>query len=131
MMDGEQFGLLPGHLLAGSFDETAKGDQYVGIDAEAEVVRRRGSRGVEQGRLAQLDKDLRTGHREALARANVKGHALPAPGVNVEPQADKGFDLGIAGHSRFVPIAAELAPDDLLRLQWTDGLEHLHSLVAD
>src|SRR5436853_536636 len=82
-------------------------------------------------RPAQPDEHLGAGHRHLLARADVEGYALPAPRLDVQPQRDEGFHLGVGRHAFLLAVAAELPADHVGRLQRRDGLEHLHLLVAD
>src|SRR5206468_3516412 len=76
-------------LLPGRDDVRADGDRDVGADPKAAVVRPEVEAVEHRGRLAESDDDLRARHGQALSGPDVEGHALPAPGIDLEPQGDK------------------------------------------
>ena len=83
------------------------------------------------GRRPKPRQHFGAGHRQVLSRANVKRHALPAPGIDLELQSGERLDLRIGRDALFLPIAAELPPDQVVRLDRRDRLQHLHLLIAN
>ena len=74
----------------------ARPDRDLDLGAQPEAQRSSpspGARRVSGGRL-QRDEHLGGRHRQALARADEEGHALPAPGVDVQPHGGEGLDRG-------------------------------------
>src|SRR5262249_2674900 len=95
----------------------------------AEVVWRGRALGKDTRRPAQADHDFRAGYGQRLPGADVERHALPAPGVDVEPQGGKGFYLRIRCHAGFFAVPPELTADQVSRLQRRDGFQDLDFLI--
>ncbi len=107
-------------------------DRDVGTDAETQVVGLLGTQiAKHMGRRGpQVDDDLGRGHWKILASPHVERHASPAPRVDLQVHGRERLHLRIGCDTLLLAVAAELPADDILRPQRTDGLQHLHLLVA-
>ena len=77
-------------------------DRLFRLEADDQLVRpgRRAARGEDRIRhVLELDEDLGVALGHALAGAQVEGHALPAPIVDVRLQRDEGLGRGCRGRS--------------------------------
>ena len=84
---------------------------------------------------AELDDDLGGAFGQALAGAQVEGHAGPAPVVDVEGGGGVGIGLGLRMDAVFFAEAFVLAGDgearDVFGLHDADGAQELRALIAD
>src|SRR6202034_2497195 len=63
--------------------------------------------------------------------ADVEGHALPTPGIDLEPHGSECFRSRIRRHTLFLAIASELPSDDIDGIQHRNRFRHLHLLVPN
>jgi hypothetical protein len=95
--------------------------------------------------LLELDGDLGHAARQALAGAEVKGHAVPAPVVDLQPEGDEGVGgalwldalfLGVC-RNRTAPdesglvLAAHHPHRDVVPHRRHDRAQDLHFFIAD
>src|ERR1700675_377806 len=94
---------------------------------------------------AKLNRNLRGLPGKPLPGTEVERHPLPAPVVEEQPERHKCLRLGIRQYAVFFAIAryflaanqtlAVLPTDDALMdgvsVNWTNGMEHIHFLVAN
>src|SRR6266850_7396717 len=110
--------MLANHPLLRVHYRQTESTGNLGADAESEIVLRGSAGGKDSRWPAQAHHNLRAGHGQRLAGPNVKWHTLPAPGVDVQLQSGEGFDFRVGRHAVFLPVAAKLAADKILRFQW-------------
>ena len=79
----------------------------------------------------KLDENFGAGYRQPFSGADVERHALPAPGIDFEPEGREGFDLRVRRYALFVPVAAELAAHDVLLVEGRNRLQNFDLLVAN
>src|SRR5207302_5756772 len=103
----------------------------VGTDPQPAVIRSEVEALKHRGRLAESDDDLRARHGQALSGPDVEGHALPAPGIDLEPQGDKRLYRRVGRHALLRPVTTTLSAYDVIGGERWDRLEDLHLLVAD
>src|SRR5256884_1105808 len=122
---------LADRFLTRRDDVRADGDRDVGTDPKAAVVRLEIEAVIHRGRLAESDDDLRARHGQALSGADVEGHTLPAPGIDLQSQGGERLHRGIRRHAFLRSVAAKLSAYEAVRGEGGDRLEDLHLLVAD
>src|SRR5580698_11434776 len=83
------------------------------------------------GRTAQPDHHLRARDRHAFSRTDVKRNALPAPGVDSEPERHESFRFGLRSDARLRSITSKLAAHHIVRSQRLDRLQDLHLLIPN
>ncbi len=126
-----QLGHLAFRLLPRGDHVGADGEGEAGADPEATVVRADVHAAIDRRRPAQAHHHLRGRDRQALSRPDVEGDALPAHGIDLEPQGDERLYLRVRRDAFLGPVAAELSAHHVLRPQRRDRLEDFHLLVAD
>src|SRR2546425_8771361 len=112
-------------------DVRADGDRDVGADPKAAIVRLEIEAVIHRGRLAESDDDFGARHGQALSGADVEGHTLPAPGIDLQSQGSERLHRGIRRHAFLRSVAAKLSAYEAVRGEGGDRLEDLHLLVAD
>jgi hypothetical protein len=129
-----QLNLFRHELPARGHDRCSDGDFYVRTEPETEVVGGANSelcpRETVLRRRLECDQHFYGSHGEVLTRPNVKGHVLPAPRIEIEPQRCERLDSRVSRDAGLVAVAAELAADDALCGWWTDRLQDPHLLVT-
>ena len=97
------------HQSAGDLGLEAQGDSFIGLDVDDQLIGLQFFDGVSlkepEGRLAELDGDLRHPLGQSFSGPEVKWHPGPAPVVNHETEGNIGLGPGIRGHPWLCPIA--------------------------
>src|SRR5262249_26373997 len=101
-------------LLSWRDDIRADSKRDVGADPEPAMIWLGAELPIQGGRVPESHDDCRACHGEMLARADVKGHTLPAPGIDPQTQGDKRLDLRVRGHSLFRLVPAKLTSHDVI-----------------
>ena len=74
-----------GNRLVCSHGVGADRDRDVGADAKPQIIAPEIEAAIHRRRLAEANDEFGAGHRQALSRADVNRHALPAPGIDFQP----------------------------------------------
>jgi hypothetical protein len=127
----------------------AEEDAFLGLNREEQSIGapiQEGFRGEGlMGYGSKLNSNLGDPGGQSLSRAQIKWNVLPAPVIHKELDGGKSFSKGIGGYARLGPIGKDaLALDpacsilssdceliDLIRGNGSDGMKHIHFLVAD
>src|SRR5262249_42757933 len=80
--------------------------------------------------LAKLGDNLGASCGQALASANVKWHAFPAPGIDFKLYCGEGLGLRILRDAVFVTVAAELTTHEVLFLDGWNRSQDLDFLIT-
>src|SRR5919109_5332858 len=125
--------LFSNQRLAGRFDARAKGDNKIGMETKAIVIRLTGDPFAEDRvrRIFQAYEYLGSRHRQALAGPNVKRHTGPTPVVDIKTNSSEGFDLRVRRNARLFSIALELSSHDTAGLQWSHRPHDANFFIAD
>jgi hypothetical protein len=75
---------------------------------------------------AELDRDLRRFHRQPLAGAQKKRHAVPPPVVHKQFHRRESLRIRIMCHARFIAICA-----DLLAVHFSRAILAAHGTLSD
>src|SRR6516162_3884494 len=86
----------------------ADGDRHIRIDTKPNMIGCRDAMREGPWRLTQAHDDLRASHGQGFACADEERHALPAPGVDLQPQRGEVFRVRVRRDTGFLPIAAKL-----------------------
>ena len=119
MSSGISRSRTPAAVQARSLGHQEQADRFFRLKPDNQLVRprRRAARGEDRIRyVLELDEDLGVALRHALAGAQVEGHALPPPIVDVGLQGDEG--LGVAVMADLVGIAGHGSPSIAPRAYW-------------
>src|SRR5262249_39594909 len=103
----------------------------VGVAPEPAIIRLEAELPIQGRRLPESRDDFRARHGEMLARPDVEGDALPAPGTNPQTQGHKRLDLRVRGYALFRSVPAKLTAHDVIHGEAADGFEDLDLLVAN
>ncbi len=79
----------------------------------------------------QPDQEFRAGDGQALAGPDVKRNALPAPGMDLEPQSRKRLCLRIGRDSLLRSISAKLSANYIVLAQRRDRFQDFDLLIPD
>ena len=97
-------------VRAGDLGGQAHGDALVGLDAHDDRVGPQPGRGCvlegQEGRLLEHDGDLGDAPRQALARAQVEGHARPPPVGDLQAQGRVGLGARVDGDAVLLQVAS-------------------------
>src|SRR5204863_9187087 len=85
--DCQHFNWLATHLVVRRLFHPAEGERHFGTDPEPEMIWRYNTGGKHFRWPSQPNQEFRTCHGQALAGANVKRFALPAPGIDFKPES--------------------------------------------
>ena len=83
------------------------------------------------GRSSEPREHFGASNRQVFPRADVKRHALPAPGIHLQLQRSERFHVRIGRDALFLPVAAELPADQIVRLDGRDRFQYLDLLIAN
>src|SRR5262249_30771906 len=122
---------LTGHLRVRRLDHHSVRDRKVRTDPESKMIRLYTACSENCGWPSQPDEKFRTCHGQTLPGPDVKGNALPTPGVDLELQGRKRLDFRIRRHALLGSIAAKLAANDIVLTERRDRFQNLDLLVPD
>ncbi len=119
------------HLRVGRFNHHAVRDRHVWTDPEAKMIWLHVMCWKNSGWSPKPDQEFRACHRQALAGPDVKRDALPAPGIDFEPQSREGLHIRIRRHALLRSVAAKLPANDVVLTERRDRFQDLDLLIPD
>src|ERR1700683_1988572 len=81
-------------------------------------------------RLTQPYDHFRAGDGQRFSGADIEWYSLPAPGIDLQPQRGKGFDLRVWRDAGLLPVAAKLSAEQVFIRDWWNRFQDLDLLVA-
>ncbi len=127
----DQFNRFASHFRIRGLDHHAVRDGHFRTDPKTEMIRLYAVCWKDTGWPPQPDQEFRAGGRQALAGPDVKGNALPAPGIDLEPQGRKRLCLRIGRDSLFRSISAKLPANNVVLTERRDRFQDFDLLIPD
>src|ERR1700722_2081761 len=125
-----QLRLLANASVADVHHGGAQCNRHLRTYAKSHMISYADAMGKDMWRLTQAYDNLGSGDGQRLSGADIKRHALPAPGIDLEPQCGEGFDLRVRGDARLLPVPAKLPAHQVLLLDWWYRFEDLDLFVT-
>ncbi len=132
LLRDEQLDVPTLHSRPGLLGVCPKRDGGIRANAEPQVVGSLGSEVTKDSRRRRpkIDHHLRGSDWKTLPGPQIKRHAAPTPGIDLEFQCRVGFDFGIRRDSRLLAVAPELPAHQVVERHRPDRLQHFDLLVT-
>src|SRR5690348_10185707 len=112
MLARDELYFFASHCLSGFLDARAGRNKNIRAEPETKMVRMFRFDVIEDrlGRTPEFDHHLRSGNGQSLPGTNVKRHAGPPPGLDMQAHGSERLNLRVRSDPVFITISAVLAP---------------------